>query len=83
MLDRAVLERLRDEVGDADGAIVLDVIDLFLVDAPKRLAEVRHGLVDGVPECVERGAHTLKGSSANLGAVRLARQCELLEADLP
>ncbi|HEX5688587.1 MAG TPA: Hpt domain-containing protein, partial [Roseiflexaceae bacterium] len=80
VLERAVLERLRDEMDDTDGTLLLEVIDMFLVDTPQRLVELRFSLEAGRSDQVMLSAHTLKGSSASLGAARLRRQCAELEA---
>jgi HPt (histidine-containing phosphotransfer) domain-containing protein len=52
---------------------------LFLEDTPKRLAELREAMDQGDSEKLERAAHTLKSSSANLGAMVLSGMCKELE----
>ena len=56
------------------------MIDVYLGDTPVRLAQLRQALEGGDTETVSREAHTLKSSSANVGAMTLsavARQVEL------
>jgi len=43
----------------------------FVDSAGKALADIKSGLAEGDLRLVERAAHTLVGSSANMGATRL------------
>jgi PAS domain S-box-containing protein len=76
LLDAAVLAGLR-ELGDAD--LVADLAGMFLGDAESRLATLREALEGGDAEALERTAHTLKGSSGNMGATRMAAICAELQ----
>ena len=58
-------------LGDRDLAQVLT--EAFLEELPERLGELREAVRAEDMKKVKRGAHTLKGSAANLGAVRLTR----------
>jgi HPt (histidine-containing phosphotransfer) domain-containing protein len=51
-----------------DGALFDDILDIFLEDAPKLLAQASTSLCSGDSETLERAAHTLKGLSANFAA---------------
>ena len=75
-VDAAVLAGLR-ELGDAE--LVADLAGMFLGDAEARLAALRGALENGDADTVERAAHTLKGSSGNMGAARMAAVCAELE----
>ncbi len=55
------------------------IIELYLKDAPTRVAEIRQTLASGDARASEAAAHSLRGSSANLGAVALAERCHQLE----
>ena len=72
----SIVEALRS-FGDA--AVVVELIDLFLQDAPARLAQA--GAALGANKAAEAGeaAHSLKGSARNLRAGQLAKACEALE----
>jgi CheY-like chemotaxis protein len=72
-LDRGTLHELRAQFGDA--AIVDELIETFLRDAPQLIAALR---ADG-PEEVRRAAHTLKTNARTLGAGELGRLSEELE----
>lgn len=79
VIDLSVIEMLRELGGDDDPSLVVELIDLFLADAPSRIEEIQTGLRDGDFELLERAAHTLKSSSANLGARELSQVCMELE----
>jgi HPt (histidine-containing phosphotransfer) domain-containing protein len=53
------------------------LLDTFLDDSQKRVEALRRARDDA--KALGRIAHSFKGSSGNLGAVRLAELCQLLE----
>ena len=71
-VDQAVLDRLRELNEDDEPDIVTELIDLFLRDTPPRLAALKDAISEGDAQALSQTAHTLKGSSASLGATRLA-----------
>jgi HPt (histidine-containing phosphotransfer) domain-containing protein len=77
-LDRATLETLFESVG-RDPEFIAELIDTYLADAPVQLEALRKALAAGDIEAMVRPAHTLKSSSASLGALGLAERCRLLE----
>jgi HPt (histidine-containing phosphotransfer) domain-containing protein len=75
-----------DQVADlraidgGQGAALGRLVRKFVDSAPERVADIRR-LATGAPaEDLARLAHSLKGSSANLGAARLSLLCARLEA---
>lgn len=52
-----------------------EMIALFLDNAPERLAAVEAGVMSGDLLGAENALHSLKSSSAQLGALRLSRIC--------
>ncbi len=52
---------------------------MFLADMPQMLTEIRTAIAEGTVEQVQRAAHTLKSTSATLGAQLLAARCGMLE----
>lgn len=78
-VDVEVLRSLADAQCDEASDLVIELIDLYLHDSERRLATLVEALAicDGLT--VARAAHSLKGSSATLGADRLAKICEELE----
>jgi CheY-like chemotaxis protein/nitrogen-specific signal transduction histidine kinase/HPt (histidine-containing phosphotransfer) domain-containing protein len=55
------------------------VIDNYVTDTPKLLGDIRDGLARDDLETIRKAAHTLKSSSANVGALSLADLCRQLE----
>jgi signal transduction histidine kinase/CheY-like chemotaxis protein/HPt (histidine-containing phosphotransfer) domain-containing protein len=76
--DPAVLRRLAD-LGQSD-AFVTRVVDKYLSSSAELLAALRDGVAASDPEAARAAAHTLKSSSAQIGAVRLSALCKELEA---
>ena len=79
VLDSERLSMLRD-LDDGDGALLAAIADEFSAEAARQLEYLRAALAEGDPQAVERAAHSIKGSSANLGATRLAELTGRLEA---
>lgn len=78
-IDPRVLDELRELGGDDDPGLLLELIDLFLADAPRQLEEMSRGFATNDARLLERAAHTLKSSSANLGAMTLSSLCKRME----
>jgi HPt (histidine-containing phosphotransfer) domain-containing protein len=74
-LDPDVLSGLQ-EIMEGDYPKLLDT---FLDDSQKRVEALRKARDDA--KALGRIAHSFKGSSGNLGAVRLAQLCQRLEAE--
>jgi PAS domain S-box-containing protein len=78
-LDRNVLAGLRELQEEDEPDILDELIELFLADVPPLLAALRQAVEAGDAHSVERIVHTLKGSSANMGAKRMEAICAELE----
>ncbi len=79
MLDAAVLGELRELEEMTDPGLVAELVAEYLVDAPGRVEELVRSLAEGDREGVGRAAHSLKSSSAYLGALGLAGVCREIE----
>jgi len=82
-IDKSAFEDLRAHTSDA---FVAELVDAFMQEAPKMLADLRRGRDAADAELFRRAAHTFKSNSATFGAMELvgmARAMELggLEAD--
>lgn len=77
-LDQAALANLLAMVGD-DPEFVDELVDAYLEDAPSQVAAIRAAVDGDDPVALVRPAHTLKGSSQNLGASRVAELSRTLE----
>jgi CheY-like chemotaxis protein len=81
VLDARVVARL-ERLGAAAGEDLLgQLAALFLADAQARVGSLRQALAEGDAIAVVRSAHSLTGSSGNLGATELSRLCRILAAD--
>lgn len=74
-VDQTILSKLRTRMG----AIIDEVIDIYLDDTPKLLAQMQNALNQGGVQLLHRAAHTLKPTSSTLGAMRFAHLCAELE----
>jgi HPt (histidine-containing phosphotransfer) domain-containing protein len=79
VLDMRVVEELLSFADDGDPELVLDLIQMFLDDGPGKVRAVVEGVANGDFERAERAAHSLKGSSGNLGAKVLSQVCEQVQ----
>jgi CheY-like chemotaxis protein len=59
--------------------LVGTVINKYLSSAPIMLQNLAQGVAQGDARAVQQAAHSLKSSSANVGAARLAGYCQELE----
>lgn len=73
----AEISALQEE-GEPD--IVVEVIDLFLSNAPPKIEQMRQGVLEGDAKKIERASHALRGDAGQFGATDLASACALLEA---
>jgi HPt (histidine-containing phosphotransfer) domain-containing protein len=60
-------------------ALVVEMVELFLLDLPTRLGRVREALEGGDPGAVAAAAHSLRSSCGNLGAEQSRAACERIE----
>jgi HPt (histidine-containing phosphotransfer) domain-containing protein len=80
ILDPAAFAHLLEITGD-DLEFVDELVDTFLDDGGTQLAAMRAAAASGDIEALVRPVHSLKSSSANVGAAALADACRVLEAD--
>jgi CheY-like chemotaxis protein/HPt (histidine-containing phosphotransfer) domain-containing protein len=77
-IDRQTFDRFRSEVGGDEFAA--QFVRVFLGELDGRLNGLREGADAGDGEVLRSLAHTLKSTSAMMGAMRLADRCRELEA---
>jgi HPt (histidine-containing phosphotransfer) domain-containing protein len=79
VIDPQAIENLRAlNPGDND-EFLREIAGIFLEDTPERIAELDQSLAAGDTAKFTRAAHSIKGSSANLGAMALRAVAEKLE----
>jgi PAS domain S-box-containing protein len=79
-IDRSVLDKLRGLQPNGAPDIVTSIINIYLANSPVLLGEVQQAMEAGDVETLRRASHTLKSSSANVGALPLSEMCRNLEA---
>lgn len=78
-IDVTVLNRLRSAMGTGGTGMLVDLIDIFLDDAPKKVAEIVAAAKLSDARTLRDAAHPLKSSSASLGAKLFSELCQQLE----
>ena len=64
---------------DGEPDLIVELIDLYVEDAPRRLAVMKLSLTETNWLSLKREAHSLRGSSGNLGASKMALICDEIE----
>ncbi|MFP5246165.1 MAG: response regulator, partial [Thermoanaerobaculia bacterium] len=77
-LDANVIAGLRDLAGGSDD-FLKDIAQIYLEDAPQRIAAIRNAFATGDAAGVAEAAHALKSSSGNVGAEGVRKVCAELE----
>jgi len=80
LMDFGRLEEFR-EFDDEDLSLTREVIGMFVVEAPRRLAAIEAALAAYDAPALAAAAHALKGASGNIGASALQSASNLLEED--
>jgi CheY-like chemotaxis protein len=80
VLDHGVIASLRELGGEDDPGLFIELVNLFLSDTPERLQALSEAMERRDPTALERAAHALKSSSANLGALELSALFRDIEA---
>jgi two-component system, sensor histidine kinase and response regulator len=78
IVDERVLADVRASVDD-DDAFVADLVRTYLADGPEHLVEIAAAVAADDAAALVRPAHTLKSSSATVGAARLSARSRRLE----
>ncbi len=79
-LDSKILDSLRElDAISAKPGFFKKLVNLYLDTAPQQIEVIRHAIAAHDYEALKVTAHTLKGASANLGALKFADQCMALE----
>ncbi len=79
VIDQKALENIRALQSEGAEDILTRIITLFLDDTPKQLEKLHQALRDKDANTVRSIAHSLKSSSASLGALRMSTLLKELE----
>ncbi|MEW6128496.1 MAG: response regulator [Acidobacteriota bacterium] len=80
-IDQESLKELWNLGGEESQELFEEIIQLFLEDTPQRITSGRDALAAGDLISLSKIAHSLKGSSAYIGAKVMSKHCQLLEDD--
>jgi HPt (histidine-containing phosphotransfer) domain-containing protein len=78
-VDCQVIQAFHNMVGEDAIAIFVELIDSYLQEAPKAIQAMQAAVITGDVASLHLLAHTLKSSSATLGASTLAGLCKDLK----
>ena len=73
ILNPAAVQALRELSPEGDTGFLRELIDIYLADTPKQLAQLESALAQQDSVVAMRAAHTLKGSSGNFGAEQFSK----------
>jgi HPt (histidine-containing phosphotransfer) domain-containing protein len=78
-VDMELLNAFEELQSDDGSDLIVELIDLYIEDAPQRILAIREAAAATDWVLLKRAAHNLKGSSANLGVRHVAETCKELE----
>ncbi|MGI8655030.1 MAG: PAS domain S-box protein [Pyrinomonadaceae bacterium] len=81
-VDLSVLDGFKELQAEGAPDLIAELIGLYITDTESRLAEMHAALNEHDTRKLRRAAHSLKGSSGNLGIRRMASLCSGLEQKL-
>ncbi|HEX9662701.1 MAG TPA: Hpt domain-containing protein [Candidatus Binatia bacterium] len=78
-VEKEISEKAKEWIEEYGEDFLVDLIDVYLEDTPNRIAQMRESVDGGDTDTLIREAHTLKSSSANVGAMRLSALAKQME----
>ena len=78
-VDLAILASFDEAQEEGEPDFVVELIDLYLQEAPRIFSTIREGLANNDWLTAKRAAHSLRGSSGNLGILQMALLAGALE----
>ena len=79
VLDPAVVESLRQLTPPGEPDVLAEVLRLFVDEVPRRVERLTAAWLAGNAVELQRAAHSLKGSSGNIGAHHMYEICKQLD----
>ena len=79
VLDPAVVESLRRLTPPGEPDVLTEILTVFLSEVPRRIDRLKASWRAGQSTDVQRAAHSLKGSSGNIGADALYEVCRAID----
>jgi PAS domain S-box-containing protein len=78
-IDDAAYQQFLSLVGGSEPSLVTELIDIFLDEIPSQIAAIHQAIAQGDTSVLHRIAHTMKSSSAQVGAVHFSSLWKQLE----
>lgn len=78
-IDKTVLAALDEAQEEGEPDLIVELIDLYLNDAPQRVEAIRMAAAKSDGTLLKHAAHTLKGSSGSVGVRQVAEICKMFE----
>lgn len=82
-IDAEAIEQLRFLEDEDQPSVVAELVGLFLEHTPPKLQQMAEAIETGDVPLLRRAAHSLKGSSGNVGARGMQEICGTLEHNPP
>ena len=79
IVDSEAIENLRSLGEPGDDSFLKEIVEIYLQDTPERLAAIKAARESNDQPLYTRSVHTIKGSSANVGAIEVRSLAERLE----
>jgi HPt (histidine-containing phosphotransfer) domain-containing protein len=79
VLDPEAIARLRGLADDGSSTFLTVVVQAFMQDSKRRLADLRDAAGAADSDRLQASAHALKGAGSEVGAMRVAEICQTLE----
>ncbi|MGC2062054.1 MAG: ATP-binding protein, partial [Thermodesulfovibrionales bacterium] len=79
-LDHKTLDRLARLQKEGAPDLVTRILSIYLADSSGLLSRLHKAVTEGSASEIQKAAHSLKSSSANVGAMQLSSLCKRLEA---
>ena len=79
LINRQALENIRALSASNGDALLERVLQAYLADTPTHLRTIKSAIDSGSTVQIRKAAHSLKSSSANVGADALAQRCREME----
>jgi HPt (histidine-containing phosphotransfer) domain-containing protein len=79
IIDTDAIENLRALSPDDDDLFLKEILEIFLADIPERIGDLYAHRLDGNTAAFIRAAHSIKGSSSNVGANEVREIAQQIE----
>ena len=79
VIERDAIDMIRSLQQPGEESILARILELYLDESNSLCEKINKGIAECNPELVEEAAHSLKSSSANVGAQQVSGLCMELE----